>query len=58
MVWRLLTFLLRLTGRIIAATFGFALMAAGLILTVVIVAAPIGIPLLIFGFLLFVRSLF
>jgi len=58
MLWRLLSFLLRLTGRLIAACVGFALMAVGLVLTVIVVAAPIGIPLMIFGFLLLIRSLF
>ncbi len=57
-IWRLLTFILKLTGRIICAVIGLALMAAGVAITVTVVAAPIGIPMAAFGFLLLVRALF
>jgi hypothetical protein len=57
-IWRLLTFILELTGRIICAIVGLALMAAGVASTVTVVAAPIGIPIAAFGFLLLVRALF
>lgn len=57
-IWRLLTLILRITGRIICAVLGFALMAAGIAVTLSIVAAPIGIPLAVFGFLLLIRALF
>lgn len=55
-IWRLLTWILEVTGRLVGAVLGLALMIVGLILTVTLVAAPIGIPLAIFGFLLMVRS--
>jgi hypothetical protein len=57
-VWRLLTFILNITGRIISAFIGLALMAAGIAITLSIVGAPLGIPLAAFGFLLLVRALF
>ena len=57
-IWRVLTFILELTGRIICAVIGLALMAAGVAITVTVVAAPIGIPTAAFGFLLLVRALF
>ena len=57
-VWRLLTLILEITGRIICAVLGLALMAAGVAVTLSIVAAPIGIPLAVFGFLLLIRALF
>jgi hypothetical protein len=57
-VWRLLTFILGITGRIICAILGLAMMAAGVAVTLSIVAAPIGIPLAVFGFLLLIRALF
>jgi hypothetical protein len=57
-IWRVLTFILELTGRIICALIGLALMAAGLSITITVVAAPIGIPIAAFGFLLVVRALF
>jgi len=57
-VWRLLTFILNITGRIISAFIGLALMAAGIAITLSIVGAPLGIPMVAFGFLLLVRALF
>jgi hypothetical protein len=57
-VWRLLTLILAVTGRIICAFLGLALMAAGVAITLSVVAAPIGIPLIVFGFLLLIRALF
>ena len=57
-VWRLLTLILAITGRILCAVLGLALMAAGVAITISIVAAPIGIPLIVFGFLLLIRALF
>lgn len=57
-IWRLLTLILGITGRIICAILGLALMAAGVAVTLSIVAAPIGIPLAVFGFLLLIRALF
>jgi hypothetical protein len=57
-VWSIFSFVLRLTGRIVAAVIGFVFMIAGIGLSVTMVAAPIGIPLAIFGFLLMLRSVF
>jgi hypothetical protein len=57
-IWRLLSLILEITGRIICAILGLALMAAGVVVTLSIVAAPIGIPLAVFGFLLLIRALF
>lgn len=57
-VWRVLTTVLKLTGRLICALLGVALMIAGVAVTVTIVAAPVGIPLAAVGFLLLVRALF
>ncbi len=57
-VWRLLSMLLALTGRIICAVLGFVLMAIGVTVSLSIVGAPLGVPLAAFGLLLLVRSLF
>jgi hypothetical protein len=57
-IWHLLTFVLNVTGRIICGLLGIALMIAGVAVTLSVVAAPIGIPLAAFGFLLLVRALF
>ena len=57
-VWRLLTFILELVGRLLCAVLGIALIVAGVAVTMTIVAAPVGIAIAVFGFLLLVRALF
>ena len=57
-IWRLVTLVLELVGRMLCAVLGLGIMAAGVAITISVVAAPIGIPLAIFGFLLIVRALF
>lgn len=57
-VWRLLTLVLELVGRLLCAVLGLGIMIAGVAITISVVAAPIGIPLAIFGFLLVIRALF
>lgn len=57
-IWRLLTFVVEMVGRLICAVIGLALMAAGTAITITILAAPIGIPIAAVGFLLLVRSVF
>ena len=58
LIWDLLTLILNLTGRIIGAVLGLILLIVGAILTILVISAPVGIPLAIFGFMLIVRSLF
>jgi len=57
-IWRLVTLVLELVGRMLCAVLGLGIMAAGVVITMSVVAAPIGIPLAIFGFLLIIRALF
>jgi hypothetical protein len=57
-LWDLLTGILKLTGRVIAALIGVVLMIAGIAVSLTIVGAIVGIPLIIFGFMLTVRGLF
>ena len=57
-LWDLLAFILSITGRLVGALLGMALMIVGLVLTVTIIASPVGIPILIVGFLIVLRSLF
>ena len=54
----LLTGILKLTGRVVAALIGIVLMITGIALSLTIVGAIIGIPLIIFGFMLTVRGLY
>ena len=57
-IWRLLTFVLEVVGRLLCALIGIALMAAGTAITITVLAAPIGIPIAAVGFLLVVRAIF
>ena len=57
-IWRLLTLIVELVGRLICALIGLALMAAGTAITITVLAAPIGIPIAAVGFLLLVRAVF
>lgn len=57
-IWRLLTFVLELVGRLLCALLGIGLMAAGVAVSLSIIGAIIGIPLASVGFLLLVRAVF
>ncbi|MFP3854680.1 MAG: hypothetical protein ACLFWD_10355 [Anaerolineales bacterium] len=57
-LWRLLTLILEVTGRLIAGILGLVLMAVGLVLIVTVIAAPLGIPLMVIGLLLTIRAIF
>ena len=57
-LWRLLTLVLNLTGRLIAALLGIVLMTGGVAVALSVVGAPLGIPMAALGFLLVVRALF
>ena len=57
-LWDLVTGILKLTGRLIALVVGVVLMIIGIAVSLTVVGAIVGIPLLIFGFTLTVRGLF
>jgi hypothetical protein len=57
-IWKLLTLILNITGRIICALLGIAMMVAGVAISMSLIGAIIGIPLASFGFLLAIRALF
>lgn len=57
-IWRLVTAVLQLSGRLLAAILGLVLMAVGVTVTLSVIGAPLGIPLAAFGFLLLIRALF
>jgi hypothetical protein len=57
-IWRFATFVLKLVGRLLCAVMGIAMMFAGVAVTMSIVAAPIGVPIVALGFLLLIRALF
>ena len=57
-IWRLLTFVVELIGRLLCGILGIGLMIAGVTITLSIIGAPVGIPLASVGFLLLVRAIF
>jgi hypothetical protein len=57
-LWELLAGIIKLTGRLVAAVLGLVFMIVGVILTLTVIGAIVGIPLLIFGFMLIVRGFF
>ena len=57
-LWDLLTFILRLTGRLVAGVLGLVLLIVGILISITVVGAPVGVPISILGLLLLTRSLF
>jgi hypothetical protein len=57
-IWRLLTFFVSLTGRLIAVILGLVFMIVGAIVSLTVIGAVIGIPLIVIGFLLVLRGFF
>ena len=57
-IWKLLTFILEMVGRFLAAILGIVLMFAGVGIAMTIVGAPVGVPVAAFGLLLLIRALF
>jgi len=57
-IWRLLTWIVKLTGRLIAIFLGLAMIIIGAVLCITVILLPLGVPLIIFGFLLALRGLF
>jgi hypothetical protein len=58
LIWKLVVGIIEFTGRIVGAILGLVLMIVGVIVSLTIVGLVIGVPLILFGFLLVVRSLF
>ena len=57
-VWRLLFFIIELTGRLVGGILGLVFMVVGIVATLTVIGAVVGIPLIIFGFLLMLRCIF
>ena len=57
-IWLLIAFIIQLTGRVVGVVLALALMIAGIVASLTVVGAIVGIPLLIIGFLLLLRSIF
>jgi hypothetical protein len=57
-LWRLLTWILELTGRLILGVIGFILVAVGIVLSLSVIGAIVGIPMVLLGFLMMLRAVF
>ena len=57
-IWKLVTTILELTGRFVAIVWGLVLVLAGVLVSLTLVGAIIGIPLMIVGGMLVIRGIF
>ena len=57
-LWHLVATVIELTARFVAILLGVVLIFVGAIVCLTIVGAIVGIPLIIFGFLLMMRGMF
>jgi len=57
-IWRLLAVIVELTGRFVAMVLGIVLIVVGVIVSLTIVGAIVGVPLAVIGLLLFFRGIF
>ena len=58
LIWRLVVWIIELTGRLVGAVLGLALIIVGIVVSLTVIGAIVGVPLIIFGLMLIVRSLF
>ena len=57
-VWDVLALVINLTGRLLGIVLAIVVMAVGIILTMTIAGAPVGIPVAVLGLLVMIRCLF
>lgn len=57
-IWKLLAVIVEMTGRFVAMVLGIVLVIVGVIASLTIVGAIVGIPLGMIGLLLFFRGMF
>jgi hypothetical protein len=57
-IWQLVSWVVIFAGRLVAVVLGGVLMLAGILISLTIIGALIGIPLFIIGVLLVFRGLF
>jgi hypothetical protein len=58
LIWRLVTFILGLGGRLLAIVLGLVLLIVGVLLSLTGILAICGVPLTVFGGILILRGLF
>lgn len=57
LVWNLVAWIVNLTGRLIAVILGLVFLIVGGLLTITVIGAILGIPMIVFGLLLVIRGL-
>ena len=57
-IWRLMAFILEMTGRLIGVVLGLVFLIVGLLVSLTVIGAVVGVPLIILGMLLILRGLF
>lgn len=57
-IWKLFEFIVKFTGRFIAVILGLVFMIVGVILCATVIGAVVGIPIILFGFILMLRGFF
>jgi hypothetical protein len=57
-IWAFLTTILEMTGRFVAIVIGLVFMLVGVLVSLTIIGAIVGLPLAIIGFLLVLRGIF
>jgi hypothetical protein len=57
-IWKLLAVIVEMTGRFVAMVLGLVLILVGVIVSLTIIGAIVGVPLAIIGLLLLLRGIF
>jgi hypothetical protein len=57
-LWKLVSGIVTLTGRLVAVVLGLALLIVGIVLTVTVIGAIVGVPIGLVGLLLILRGIF
>lgn len=57
-IWKLLAVIVEMTGRFVAMVLGIVLLIVGVIVSLTIIGAIVGVPLAVIGLLLFFRGMF
>lgn len=57
-IWKLLAVIVEMTGRFLAMVLGLVFMLAGVLVSLTLIGAIVGIPLALIGLLLLLRGIF
>ena len=57
-LWKLVVGIVALTGRLVAVILGLVFLIVGVVLSLTVIGAIVGVPFIVFGFMLIIRGLF